>query len=55
LKLGVEHLRAWKRVAVVTDISWMHHLRAMFGWMTPGQVKVFATGDRDAAVSWVAA
>jgi hypothetical protein len=31
LKLGVEHLRAWKRVALVTDIEWMTHLTALFG------------------------
>ena len=55
LKIGVEHLRAWKRVAVVTDIDWIHHLTAMFGWMTPGQVRVFAVSDRDAAISWVSA
>ena len=55
LKLGFEHLHAWKRVAVVTDIGWIHHMTALFGWMTPGQVKVFATADRGAAISWVAA
>ena len=36
LKVGIEHLRAWKRIALVTDIEWMRHLTAMFGWMTPG-------------------
>jgi hypothetical protein len=55
LKVGVEHLRAWKRIALVTDIDWMRHLTAMFGWMTPGQVKVFSIADRAAAISWVAA
>jgi len=25
LKFGVEHIRAWKRIALVTDIEWMHH------------------------------
>ena len=55
LKVGVEHLRAWKRVAVVTDIDWVHHMTALFGWMTPGQVKVFRTASRADAVAWVAA
>src|SRR5215472_1873787 len=41
LKVGVQHLRAWKRIALVTDISWMGHMTAMFGWMTPGEVKYF--------------
>ncbi|HEV7191720.1 MAG TPA: STAS/SEC14 domain-containing protein [Jatrophihabitantaceae bacterium] len=55
LKIGVEHLRAWKRIGLVTDIDWMRYMTAMFGWMTPGQVKVFPIADRAAAISWVAA
>jgi hypothetical protein len=54
LKLGVEHLRAWKRIALVTDIGWMHHLTDLFGWMTPGETKTFPIAERDAAVAWVA-
>ncbi len=55
LKMGVEHLRAWKRIALVTDIEWMIHMTAMFGWMTPGEVKHFPLADRAAAIAWVAA
>ncbi len=54
LKIGVEHLRAWKRIALVTDIEWMHHLTDLFGWMTPGETKTFSLANRDEAVSWVA-
>ena len=41
LKVGVEHLRAWKRIAVVTDIEWVDHMITLFGWMTPGEVRHF--------------
>ena len=41
LKMGVEHLAMWKRIALVTDIEWMTHLVSLFGWMTPGACKVF--------------
>lgn len=41
LRLWIEHLRAWKRIAVVTDIEWGTHLTALLGWMTPGETKVF--------------
>src|SRR5262249_30433189 len=41
LKLGVQHLRAWKRIALVTDIEWMRQMTALFGWMTPGETKTF--------------
>jgi hypothetical protein len=54
LKIGVEHLRAWKRIALVTDIEWMRHLTDLFGWMTPGQLKVFPLAERDDAVTWLA-
>jgi SpoIIAA-like len=36
LRLGVEHLTGWERIALVTDIDWMIQLTALFGWMTPG-------------------
>ena len=54
LKVGIEHLRAWKRIALVTDIEWMHHMLSAFGWMTPGEVKYFPSSQRDQAISWVA-
>jgi hypothetical protein len=55
LKVGVEHWRAWKRIALVTDIEWMKHMTSLFGWMTPGEVKTFPLAQRDEAVEWVAA
>jgi SpoIIAA-like len=55
LKVGVEHLRAWKRIALVTDIDWMAQMTTLFGWMTPGEVRVFRLAQRDEAVAWAAA
>jgi hypothetical protein len=55
LKMGIEHLRAWKRIALVTDIEWMTHLTDIFGWMTPGKTKAFPLAQRDEAIEWVAA
>lgn len=54
LKMGFEHLRAFKRIAVVTDIGWVHHLTGLFGWMTPGETKVFTMAEREKAITWVA-
>ena len=54
MKMGVEHWRAWKRIALVTDVDWMVHATNWFGWMTPGEVKRFAIAERDAAVAWAA-
>ncbi len=55
LKVGIEHLRAWKRIALVTDIEWMGHMTTLFGWMTPGEVRHFPLAQRDEAIAWVAA
>lgn len=54
LKVGIEHLRAWKRIALVTDIGWMSHLTDLFGWMTPGETKTFSVEDEEQAIQWVA-
>jgi len=55
LKVGIEHLRAWKRIALVTDIEWMDRMTSLFGWMTPGEVRHFPLAQRDAAIAWAAA
>ena len=54
LKVGVEHFRAWKRIALVTDITWMRDLTSLFGWMTPGETRTFALAQRDEAIEWAA-
>ena len=55
LKVGIEYLRAWKRIALVTDIEWMIHMTTLFGWMTPGEVRTFPLAQRDEAIAWAAA
>jgi hypothetical protein len=54
LKLGMEHLRGWKRIAVVTDIAWISNLTGLFGWMIPGKTKVFPLAEQPSAISWAA-
>lgn len=54
LKMGVEHITRWKRIALVTDLDWMIHLTRLFGWMTPGDLRQFSLADRDAAITWAA-
>ena len=54
LKMGVEHLTNWKRIALVTDVDWMIHLTQLFGWMTPGELKHFPLSDQADAIAWAA-
>ena len=54
LKVGIGHLSRWERVAVVTDIDWIRHAATAFRFLMPGQVRVFATAEAEAARGWVA-
>lgn len=54
LKLGFEHLKGWKRTALVADIEWMVHATELFAWLTPGEVKTFPRAELDAAITWTA-
>jgi hypothetical protein len=53
VKLGLEHLRAWERFALVSDADWIAHVATLFGWLTPGAVRSFPTSELDAATAWV--
>jgi len=53
-KLGFEHLKSLKRMALVTDVSWMHHAMHLFGWAVPGELKVFPEAELEAAIEWAA-
>jgi hypothetical protein len=51
---GVRHHHAWQRSAVVTDIGWMVPSIKVFGWMVPGEARVFELARLDEAKAWVA-
>ena len=53
-KLGLEHLRGWELMAVVTDVEWIGHAIRAVGWMIPAKIRVFPTAERAAAEAWVA-
>ena len=53
-KLGIGHVSKWKRIAVVTNHDWTRHTVGMFGWMLPGNVKVFPLQEQAAAMEWAA-
>ena len=54
LKMGTHHLSAWKKTAFVSDLAWMQHLVALFGWMSPGQMRRFPVAELDDAIAWAA-
>jgi SpoIIAA-like len=54
LKLGLGHMKSWKRTAVVTDVDWIRKGIKAFGFMSPGEVRAFEPGELGAAKVWVA-
>jgi len=52
-RLGIGHLHAWKRGAIVTDHHAFADLVKAFAWLIPGKLKLFPLGERDAAIEWV--
>lgn len=53
--VGLKHRKAWRRLAVVTNKDWMRHAITGFGWLYPGEMRLFDLGQVDAAKAWVAA
>lgn len=54
-KLGIEHLRGWERVAVVTDIDWIRRAMNAFRFLFPGEIRVFETRQGEEARRWITA
>jgi hypothetical protein len=52
-KLLAGNRKAWKRVAIVSDADWMENSVKAFGWLMPGEVKVFETDEVHDAKEWL--
>lgn len=53
-KIGMSHLSKWEKIAIVTDHKAYQDGIKAFGWMIPGEVKVFAVADLTNAEAWTA-
>lgn len=53
-KFGLSHWGKWRKCAVVSDKDWVGHGVKAFGWLMPGEVKVFEADDLDDAIEWAA-
>ena len=52
-KVGLKHLTAWEKVAVVTDVDWVRSLTKLFGFVMHGRVKVFENNQLSEAEDWI--
>lgn len=54
-KVGLGHLTDYEKIGVVTDVKWIRRSIKAFGFLMPGEVKLFHTSEQDEAESWIAA
>ncbi|HSJ70851.1 MAG TPA: STAS/SEC14 domain-containing protein [Acidimicrobiia bacterium] len=52
-KAGMAHWSKWDRIAVVTDHGAIADGIKFFGWMVPGDVKLFTLASVDDATAWL--
>jgi hypothetical protein len=52
-KLGMQHLFAWRRIAIVTDHEWYTHIAGVSAFLTHAEVRVFKLAERDTATAWI--
>ena len=52
--IGLKHRSSWQRMALVTDKDWVRHGASAFGWLAPGELRLFEPSEADAARAWLA-
>jgi SpoIIAA-like len=51
---ALKHRSAWQRLALVTDKDWVKNGANAFGWMAPGELRLFEPSERNEARAWLA-
>jgi hypothetical protein len=51
--VGLKHRSSWQRMALVTDKDWVRHGASAFGWLAPGELRLFEPSERDTARAWM--
>jgi hypothetical protein len=49
-----EKRHRFRRTAIVTDIDWIRRATEAFAFMAPGEIRVFAPPEQEAARTWAA-
>ena len=53
-KIGMKHLSAWEKIALVSDHELINTSAKVFGYMLPCEVKVFKNSELETAKKWIA-
>ena len=52
-RVGIQHLTAWERVAMVTDLVWIRTMMKAFSIFIPGEIRIFNTSELNHALQWL--
>ncbi|HVA97393.1 MAG TPA: STAS/SEC14 domain-containing protein [Bacteroidia bacterium] len=52
-KIGMKHLFAWEKVALVSDNHLLNASATFFGYMIPCEVRVFKNAELEEAIKWI--
>ena len=53
LTTGLEHWMRWERIAIVTDVHWIKNMMGAFGFLMPGEMRLFSVNEKAAAKEWI--
>ena len=54
-KVGIRHLTAFEKIAVVTDVAWLREAVRLFAFLMPCPVEVFGNDHLAEAKTWIRA
>jgi hypothetical protein len=53
LRIGIEHIPQWERVAVVTDVGWVRHTVNALRFLISSDVRVFTSFQAPEGRAWI--
>jgi hypothetical protein len=53
LRVGIERIPQWERVAIVTDVGWVRHTVNALRFLIPGDVRVFTSNEAYEGCAWI--
>jgi stage II sporulation SpoAA-like protein len=53
LRLGIDRLPYWERVAVVTDVGWVRHTVKALRFLIGSEIRVYATAQAGDGLAWI--
>ena len=53
LRIGIEHIPQWERVAVVTDVGWVRHTVNALRFLIASEVRVFTSFQASEGRAWI--